>query len=206
MKIIKVNSQNPEKEKIEMALDVLRNGGTVVYPTDTVYGIGASICQEKAVKNIYQMKGRSLDKPVSICLSQVEDIEKLAHLNASLKDLIGKILPGPYTLILKKKETVPSYITAGADNIGIRIPDNAICRDLSREFPVTTTSANLSGNPSPVTAEEACNQLGNHPDIIIDSGPCPGGVSSTVVDLTATPPKVLREGAGMEKLTSLLNG
>ena len=200
MKIIKVNSQNPEKEKIEMALDVLRNGGTVVYPTDTVYGIGASICHEKAVKNIYQMKGRSLDKPVSICLSQVEDIEKLAHLNASLKDLIGKILPGPYTLILKKKETVPSYITAGADKIGIRIPDNAICRDLSKEFPVTTTSANLSGNPSPVSAEEAHNQLGNHPDIIIDSGPCPGGISSTVIDFTVKPPKILREGAGMEKL------
>lgn len=196
MKIIKINGKNPEKEKIEGALDVLRNGGTLVYPTDTVYGLGANIYQEKAVRKIYQMKQRSTDKPLSVCLSQIGDIEKIAHTDPSSEDLIRKILPGPYTLILKKKKAAPSHITGRTDKIGIRIPDNLICRELSREFPITTTSANISGHPSPKSAQEAHQGLGDHPGMIIDSGPCRGGVSSTVVDLTVTPPRILREGAG----------
>ncbi|NYB52627.1 MAG: threonylcarbamoyl-AMP synthase [Methanobacteriaceae archaeon] len=205
MKIIKINAEIPEKEKIEKVLDVLRVGGTVVYPTDTVYGLGANIFSHKAVLNVYQMKKRSQDKPVSVCLASVEDIWKIALVNGKMRGFIQKILPGPYTLILNKKEHVPLQITGGTDKVGIRIPDNNICRELSREFPITTTSANLSGNPSPVSAQEAHRELDDHPDIIIDSGPSPGGLPSTVVDLTATPPRILREGAGMEKLFRCIN-
>jgi L-threonylcarbamoyladenylate synthase len=204
MKLIKIDADSPEKEKIEMALDILRNGGTAVYPTDTVYGLAANIFQEKAVSDVYQMKQRPLNKPTSVCVSQIEDIEPLAHLNQKANDIIQKILPGPYTLILNKKETVPQQITAGTDKIGIRIPDNTICRELSREFPITTTSANISGHPSHKSAQEAHRELGDHPDIIIDSGPCRGGISSTVVDLTVTPARILREGAGMGKLLRVM--
>jgi L-threonylcarbamoyladenylate synthase len=205
MKIIKINAASPEKEKIETALEVLRNGGTVVYPTDTVYGVGANIFQEKAVKAVYQMKERTLDKPVSICLSKTEDIEKIAHVDQSVETIIMKILPGPYTLILNKKENVPSCITAGTGKIGARIPDNTICREISKEFPITATSANISGHSSPKSAQEAVKELDNHPDIILDSGPCKGGISSTVVDLTVTPPQILREGAGIGKLLKIIS-
>ncbi|EKQ54977.1 MAG: Sua5/YciO/YrdC/YwlC family protein [Methanobacterium sp. Maddingley MBC34] len=204
MKIVKINAESPEKEKINMVLDVLRDGGTVVYPTDTVYGLGANIFQEKAVLDVYKMKERSLDKPVSVCLSQIDDIEKIAHVEQSVKTVIRKVLPGPYTIILNSKDTVSPQITGGTDKIGVRIPDNFICREISREFPITTTSANISGHQSPKNAQEARKELDDHPDIIIDSGPCRGGISSTVVDLTVTPPRILREGEGMGKLLQVM--
>mgnify|MGYP001033092732 CR=1 FL=1 len=204
MKLIKVDPENPEKEKMALIRATLGGGGTVVYPTDTVYGLGASIFQEEGVLKVYHMKGRSLNKPVSICLSTIEDIKNITYLDQYKEEIIQKILPGPYTLILNKKEIVPSLITAGMNKIGVRIPDNAICREISREFPITTTSANLSGHPSPKSALEAQRELGDQPDIIIDSGPCSGGISSTVVDLTVTPPQIRREGAGMEKLLQVL--
>lgn len=204
MKLIKVDPENLEKEKLALIRDTLRNGGTVVYPTDTVYGLGASIFQEEAIFKVYHMKERSLNKPVSICLSSIDDIKKIAYLDQVGEELIQKILPGPYTLILNKKDKVPSLLTAGMDKIGVRMPDNIICQELSREFPITTTSANISGNPSPKSAREAQRDLGDQPDIIIDSGPCRGGTSSTVVDLTVTPPQIRRKGAGMEKLIQIL--
>lgn len=205
MNIVKINEKIPEKEKIEKALDILRNDGTVVYPTDTVYGLGVNIFSESAIRKVYQMKRRSLDKPVSVCLACIQDIEKIAIVDGNVKKIISKVLPGPYTLILNKKKNVPSLITAETGKIGIRIPDNRICQELSGEFPITTTSANVSGHPSPKSAQEARNELDDHPDIIFDSGPCKGGISSTVVDLTTTPPHILREGAGMEKLLKCIN-
>ena len=205
MKLIKVDPENPEKKKMVMIREVLSAGGTVVYPTDTVYGLGANIFQEKSVLNVYHMKKRSLNKPISVCVSKIEDIKQVAHLNSPVEKIIKKILPGSYTLILNKKETVPSQITAGMDKIGVRIPDNAICREISREFPITTTSANLSGHPSPKSAQEAQQELDDNPDIIIDSGPCSRGISSTVVDLTVTPPRIVREGAGMGKLRQFMD-
>lgn len=204
MKIIKVDPDNPEKEKMAMVRDTLSGGGTVVYPTDTVYGLGANLFHEDALQNVYLMKRRPLNKPISLCVSKVEDIQQVAHLNPQLDGIIKKILPGPYTLILNKKEIVPLLITGGTDKIGVRIPDNSICREISREFPITTTSANISGHPSPVSAQEARKELDDHPDILIDSGPCSGGISSTVVDLTVSPPRILREGAGMEKLLQFM--
>jgi L-threonylcarbamoyladenylate synthase len=204
MKVIEVDPDNPEKNKMAMIREVLSAGGTVVYPTDTVYGLGANIFHEKAVLNVYHMKVRPLDKPISVCVSKIEDINQVAHMNLQAEKIIQKILPGPYTLILNKKETVPSQITGGMDKIGVRIPDNAICKDISREFPITTTSANLSGHPSPKSAQEAQRELDDNPDILIDSGPCPGGISSTVVDLTVNPPRIVREGAGMAKLRQFL--
>ncbi len=204
MKIIKVDPDNPEKEKMAMVRDSLRGGKIVVYPTDTVYGLGANIFHDDALQKVYLMKRRPLTKPISVCVSQVEDIQQIAHMNPQLEEIIQKILPGPYTLILNKKNIVPLLITGGMDKIGVRIPNNPICRELSREFPITTTSANISGHPSPISAQEARKDLNDHPDIIIDSGPCSGGISSTVVDLTVNPPRILREGAGMEKLLKFM--
>jgi len=204
MKLIKINPENPETAKIEMAREILRQGGTLVYPTDTVYGLAANIFHEKAVLNIYEIKKRSKDKPISICLSQTQDIKTVAQLSPDLEKIIQEILPGSYTLILNKNENLQSRVTAGTDKIGIRIPNNLICRELSRKFPITTTSANISGHQPPLSAREAQKELDDKPDMILDSGPCSGGVSSTVVDLTVTPPRIVREGAGMKKLLSII--
>ena len=204
MKLIKINPENPETAKIEMAREILRQGGTLVYPTDTVYGLAANIFHEKAVLNIYEIKKRSKDKPISICLSQTQDIKTVAQLSPDLEKIIQEILPGSYTLILNKNENLQSRVTAGTDKIGIRIPNNLICRELSRKFPITTTSANISGNQPPLSVREAQKELDDKPDMILDSGPCSGGVSSTVVDLTVTPPRIVREGAGMKKLLSII--
>lgn len=204
MKLIKINPENPETAKIEMAREILRQGGTIVYPTDTVYGLAANIFHEKAVLKVYQMKKRLKNKPISVCLSQIQDIKTVAQLDPDLEKIVQKILPGPYTLILNKKDNLQSRVTAGTDKIGIRIPNNVICRELSRKFPITTTSANLSGHPSPTSARKAQKELDDKPDIILDSGPCSDGISSTVVNLTVTPSRIIREGAGMEKLLSII--
>jgi L-threonylcarbamoyladenylate synthase len=204
MKLIKINPENPETAKIEMAREILRQGGTIVYPTDTVYGLAANIFHEKAVLKVYQMKKRLKNKPISVCLSQIQDIKTVAQLDPDLENIVQKILPGPYTLILNKKDNLQSRVTAGTDKIGIRIPNNDICRELSRKFPITTTSANISGHPSPTSARKAQKELDDKPDIILDSGPCSDGISSTVVDLTVTPSRIIREGAGMEKLLSII--
>jgi len=191
MKIIKLNSQNPEKAKIRQIKGVLENDGIIVYPTDTIYGLGANIYSETAVGKIYSLKNRDYLKPLSVCLSEIEDIEKVAYLKG--KDLIAQILPGPFTIILKKKEHIPSFLTAGSEKIGIRIPDNNICREITREFPITSTSANLSGEKVPKSVNEIKKQLGSSVDLIIDGGPTKG-IPSTVIDLTSHPPKILREG------------
>lgn len=205
MKCIQVDPVNPEEEKIEMVLKILQDGGAVIYPTDTVYGLGVNIFNDKAVRKLYKLKKRSLNKPVSVCLSRIEDIDEIAQVDPFAEKIIRKILPGPFTLILKKKENVPSQITAGEDKVGVRIPDNLICRKISRKFPITTTSANISGKPAPKSAEDVREQLDDKPDLIIDSGPCPGELSSTVVDLTVSPPRILREGEGVKKLLRLIN-
>ncbi len=196
MKIIKIDGMNPEPDKIEIAKRVMKQGSIIVYPTDTVYGIGANIFNEKALLKVFSIKKRSKYKPLSICLSRIEDIEIVAHMDIKTEEIVRKILPGPFTLILKKKDNMFPLLTAGSNKIGVRIPDNRVCMNLSREFPITSTSANISGHDVPESAEEVLKQLGPSVDIILDSGICKHGVQSTVVDMTVYPPKVIREGAG----------
>jgi L-threonylcarbamoyladenylate synthase len=195
MKLIKIDPQNPEKEKIKEAIAVLENGGTVVYPTDTLYGLGANIFREDAVRKVYAIKKRSLNNPISVCVSEIGDINKIAYLDRDAEKIIKKILPGPYTIILRKKEVISPILTGGGEKIGIRIPENRICRDLTQRFPVTTTSANISGKKAPKSLEEVLEELSGLVDIILDDGISREGVPSTVVDLTVRPPRILRKGA-----------
>ena len=202
MKLIKIDALNPEKYKIKLARDTLKVGGIVIYPTDTVYGLGANVFHDEAVKKIYGLKKRPFHKPISICLSTVEDIYQFAFINKEMDEMVQKLLPGPYTLIFEKKEYFKSKVTSGK-RIGIRIPDNPVCRELSLNFPITSTSANISGDVPPKSVKDALNSLGEDSDLIIDSGPCPGKLPSTVVDMTKSPPKIIRHGAGMPFLTKL---
>ncbi|AEG18789.1 L-threonylcarbamoyladenylate synthase [Methanobacterium paludis] len=195
MKIVKINSKKPENEKIALAKKILRNGGIVVYPTDTVYGIGANIFDEKAVQKVYFAKKRSRSKPISICLSRIEDIKEVACIDRDTERIARKILPGPFTLILKKKEGVSPLLTAGEDKIGVRIPDSRICKELSEDFPITTTSANISGMKVPESADGVVKQLGDSVDLILDAGVFEHAVPSTVIDMTVFPLKILRKGS-----------
>lgn len=197
MKILKIDPNNPEKEKINAAVDILKSGGTVVYPTDTVYGIGANIFNTEAAAKIYSIKKRSPNKPLSVCVSKIDDIKKIAFTDENIRNMVKKILPGPFTIILKKKEIVPSILTAGGEKIGIRIPDNKICMKLSKEFPITTTSANISGKKVPESIDGILKQFDDNVDLILDAGTCKHGIHSTVIDMTVSPPKIVRKGAIM---------
>ena len=196
MKILKINANNPEKEKIKAAINVLKSGGTVVYPTDTVYGIGANILDVEAVQKVYQVKKRSPLKPISTCVSKIEDIHKIAHMDEDTEKMIEKILPGPFTVILKKKENVPSILTSGGEKIGVRIPDSKVCMELASAFPITTTSANISGEKIPESLDGILKQLDGNVDLILDAGVCKHGIHSTVIDMTDSP-KIVRKGAVM---------
>lgn len=191
MKIVRIDPQNPEKRKIERAVNILEDGGVVVYPTDTIYGLGANIFREDAVKRVYSLKGRDYSKPLSVCVSKIKDISKIAYLNG-VEEIEG-LLPGPFTIILPKKEIVSSVITAGGGKIGVRIPNNRICMELTRKFPITSTSANLSGEEVPQKVGEIRELWDDGVDLIIDGGKLQGA-PSTVIDWTTKPPKILRKG------------
>lgn len=202
MKIIKTDKNL--KDHLKAARTILEGGGIVLYPTDTLYGLGVNAFNEEAVKRLYRLKRRPLNKPISICLHDTKWIRKVAHINPKIERLITKLLPGPFTIILKKKNTVPQILTGGTEKIGIRIPDNIISRELSKEFPITSTSANISGMKTHNNIKDIIQQIGEV-DIAIDAGPLKGG-ASTVIDLTLDPPKILRKGAGIEKAKKIIAG
>ena len=170
MKIIKIDGTNPEPDKIKIAKNAMKQGSIIIYPTDTVYGIGANIFDEKAILKVFSVKKRPKNKPLSICVSRIQDIKQIAYMDLKTEKIVAKILPGPFTLILKKKNNVSSFLSAGSDKIGIRIPDNKVCRELSRDFPITSTSANISGHDIPESTEEVLKQLGSSVDMMIGCG------------------------------------
>lgn len=194
MKLVKINPQKPEIDKINQAIGVLENEGTVVYPTDTIYGLGANISSENAIKKVYSLKRRSFNKPLSVCVAGIDDIHKIAYLDEKGEQLVGKIFPGPFTIILRKKEHISSVLTASGEKIGVRIPDSKICQELARKFPITTTSANLSGGEAPESVDDVIKQLGDSVDLILDAGKSENKIPSTVIDLTMKTPKILRKG------------
>lgn len=199
MKLLKINPDNPEKKKLKIVIDALKEGKTVVYPTDTVYGIGANALDIEAIKKVYKIKKRMFNKQISICVPTIGYIKKIAHINKETEKIVGQFLPGPFTIILRKKENIPSLLTADEEKIGIRIPDNKVCMELSKEFPITTTSANLSGKEIPESVDGILKQLDDTIDLILDAGICKHGVHSTVIDMTVDPPKIIRKGAIVPK-------
>lgn len=199
MKIIRINPQKPNKKDIDHAIDVMADGGIVLYPTDTIYGLGTNIFNDDALNRLYALKGRSKEKPISICVSNIEKISQLAFIDDKFKDKLSKLLPGPFTIILERKSPVSSILTADSENIGIRIPDNIVCQKLSERFPITASSANISGMPVKNTVGGILDQLGMEVDLVLDAGPLENLEPSTVVDFTHEQPKILRKGAGYFK-------
>jgi len=186
------------QEQIKRGLSILRAGGIVAYPTDTVYGLGASASLPRAVERIYEVKQRPLNMPLPLLLSDVSQITGVTESVPEIAwSLINAFLPGALTLVLLKSSSVSDIISGGATTVAIRIPAHPVPVALVEGLgaPVVGTSANLSGKPSPLTAGEVRSQLGGRVDLIIDGGRCPGGKESTVVDVTGEKPVILREGA-----------
>jgi L-threonylcarbamoyladenylate synthase len=183
---------------LEEAARRLQNGGLVAFPTDTLYGLAAVASQERAVERLFEGKGRPRDRPLPILLASAAAVDGVAaEVSPAARCLMETFWPGGLTLVLRRHPGFRSLALAGGDTVAVRVPAHPIALELLRRVgePLTGTSANLSGHPAPRTAEEVREQLGGRVDLIVDGGPCPGGVESTVVDCTVDPPRVLREGA-----------
>jgi L-threonylcarbamoyladenylate synthase len=192
------------QQQIEQAITILKQGGIVAFPTDTVYGLGAAISIGRAVERVYQVKKRPRSMALPLLLSDKSQISEVARSVPRVAWLLAdKFLPGALTMVLFKSEAVPNIASGGGKTIAIRIPDHPVPLALAQGVgaPIIGTSANLSGKPSPLTANDVRAQLGGKIDLIIDGGRCPGGKESTIVDLTGETPVILREGAiSQEKL------
>jgi L-threonylcarbamoyladenylate synthase len=184
------------QEQVEKGVAILKKGGVVAFPTDTVYGLGASIDIDSAVERVYRIKERPRNMPLPLLLADLSQLEEVAiSIPASARLLADRFWPGPLTLVLLKSAAI-SDIVSSDKTIAVRIPDHPIPTSLARGIgtAIIGTSANLSGQPSTLTAAEARSQLGASVDLIIE-GDCPGGMESTVVDLSGETPVILREGA-----------
>ncbi len=186
------------QEQIKKGISVLKQGGLVAYPTDTVYGLGACANLPKAVERVFDVKRRPRNTALPLLLANKSQVTEVAERVPPIAWLlIRSFLPGALTIVLAKSRSVADIITAGGSTIAVRIPDHPVPIALIKGLgsPIVGTSANLSGQPSPLTADEVYSQLGNRLDLIIDGGRCPGGKESTIVDVTGQTPIVLREGA-----------
>jgi L-threonylcarbamoyladenylate synthase len=194
-------------DAVPRALAVLQTGGLVAFPTDTVYGVGTLAFDGKAVESIYAAKDRPIEKAIPILIADATDLDRVAvDIPEAARRLADRFWPGPLTLLVPKRAGLPEAVSATA-TVGVRVPDHDVARALLRAAgPMAVTSANISGAPSPVTAQEVYDQLQGRIALIIDGGRTPGGVPSTLVDCTAPGLKILRAGpVSDEDLYSVLN-
>ncbi len=198
------------QKQVEQGISILKQGGIVAFPTDTVYGLGACVSIHPAVERVYAVKERPRNMALPLLLADTSQITKVAQTVPPIAWLlINNFLPGALTIVLPRFNSVPDIITGGRTTVAIRIPDHPIPIALARGLgtPIVGTSANLSGRPSPLTADEVYSQFGDRIDFIIDGGQCPGGKESTIVDVTGEMPVVLREGAiSREELERVCEG
>ena len=193
-------------DSILRALAVLKRGGLVAFPTDTVYGVGALAFDENAIASIYAAKDRPVEKAIPILIGEADELDKVGiDIPAAARRLASRFWPGPLTILVPKRTDLPESVSATA-TVGVRVPDHQVARALLRVAgPMAVTSANISGGQSPVSAQEVFEQLGGRIPLIIDGGKTPGGVPSTLVDCTTPELRILREGPiRLEELHSAL--
>jgi len=195
--IIKVNSNNVDVSRIRKAAKVIKEGGLVAFPTETVYGLGADAFDPRAVAKIFEVKRRPLEDPLIIHISKKEDLFELAiNISNTALKLTKRFWPGPLTVVLKKSDIVPDIVTAGLDTVAIRMTSNQIALTLIKEAqtPIAAPSANLFSRPSPTTSQHVLDDLEGKVDLVIDGGRTDIGLESTVLDLTQDTPYILRPG------------
>lgn len=187
-----------ERRAPRRALEVLRRGGVLVYPTDTVYGVGCRIDQEAAVRRIYALKGRAPTEPLPVLLADPAQLDEYGTtISAAARRLAALHWPGALTIVVRRSTRMPALVAGGGGTIGLRVPGHPLPRALIRELgvPIVGTSANSHGAPPPLTAQQVVFDLGDRVDLVIDGGRASLGRESTVIDATVDPPRVLRQGA-----------
>ncbi|MDP3954116.1 MAG: L-threonylcarbamoyladenylate synthase [bacterium] len=201
MKTIKIDLKNNYDIAIEKAAKVLEKGGTIVFPTETVYGLGANALNESAVEQVFNIKRRPPSKPVPIVARNLTWVKELAYIHPKLEKPLGQIWPSATTVILPKRDIIPWITTAKQNSIGIRVPEYAFINKLLAKFgyPLTATSANISGMPATGNIDDIKKMFGPdsvwRPDLIIDAGNLPPNQPSTILDLTTIRPRITRVGA-----------
>jgi L-threonylcarbamoyladenylate synthase len=208
--VVKNELPSQLQSEIERGIVILKNGGVIAYPTDTVYGLGCAAFNHEAVARIFQVKQRPISMPLPILVSSEEQILTVAaSFPESARILVRRFMPGGLTVIVEKSRAVPGIVTSGGRTVGVRIPDHPVALAIIRGLgaPIIGTSANISTRPSPLTATEVREQLGDTVDLIIDGGRCPGGRESTIIDVTGEIPRVVRAGAvPLEDIRKALGG
>jgi L-threonylcarbamoyladenylate synthase len=198
-KIEKIDETSPDAKILERAAKLINRGEVVVCPTDTGYAFSANALDTRSVARVFHLKGRAYSNPIHIAVNSISEADKYAHVSEAARHLAGHYLPGALTLVLPKRETIPSLLVAGLDTVGIRIPANRVILRLAEMtgLPLTATSANISGRPGTYSIEEVVTQLGENLQqvaLILDQGPLKVRDLSTIVDLAASPPQLIRQG------------
>jgi len=200
MKVYRCVNGKLSAKDLDDVVNIVKNGELIVYPSETVYGIGANIFDEGAMKKVYLAKRRPFDMPLSVGVSDKTMASKIAEIDESAEKLIDKFMPGPLTIIVKKKKCVPDIVTANSQKVGIRIPDHPVAMQIiKRTGPIVATSANLHSKPDTVKMEDAQKDLGETVSAYIDSGPCPLGRPSTIIWLMDGEVEIIRQGAITKK-------
>jgi len=206
--VLRLSAEHPEMDEIRIAANVIRKGGTVAFPTETVYGLGADALNPEAVMEIFIAKKRPPDNPIIVHVADSEEVYRLAReAPKAAEKLMDEFWPGPLTLVLKRSKVVPDVTVVGLETVAIRMPDNKVALALisESETPIAAPSANLAGKPSPTTAKHVIEDLAGRIDVVLDAGPTKIGVESTVIDMTTNPPQILRPGGTPhEKLERVL--
>ncbi len=195
--VIPINPAAPNPAILARTAAVLRAGGLVVYPTETVYGLAAAALSPEAVQRVFHAKGRPAAQPLPVQIGQPADIDSLAQdIPAEARALLAAFFPGPLTLVLPRRPAVPDLVTGGGETVGLRMPDHPVALGVLRAFggPLVCPSANLTTRPAPMSAAEALADLEGRVDLILDGGPTTDRTPSTVLDLTTRPARLLREG------------
>jgi L-threonylcarbamoyladenylate synthase len=200
-KIFRVSPRNPEVNVITAAVDVIKDGGLIEYPTDTVYGLGVNALNSEAVIRVFNVKQRPLNKPLPLAVSGLGMASKLAIINDKARKLVKVFWPGALTIILKKKLVVPSIVVSGGTSVGLRMPNHAVPLMITKMcgFPLIATSANKHGKPNILGVQGAIRQIGNEVDLVLDCGKT-RGQPSTIIDLTKMPPQIVRTGSVTKKM------
>ncbi|MDO8556082.1 MAG: L-threonylcarbamoyladenylate synthase [Nanoarchaeota archaeon] len=196
--LLKINPKKPQPSLIQQAATLIKQGQLVAFPTETVYGLGADAFNTQAVQNIFKAKGRPADNPLIVHIAKKKEFFNLTtHAPALTKKLIQKFWPGPLTIVCWKNDHIPDIVTAGLPKVALRMPKNNIALHLitAAGTPIAAPSANLSGKPSPTTAEHVLEDFHNAIPCIIDGGKTNHGIESTVLDITTQPPTLLRPGS-----------
>lgn len=186
-----------EEDDLQCAADIIKSGGTVIFPTETVYGLGADALDPNAAEKIFKAKGRPSDNPLIVHIAKIEDLNRIAaEIPENAKKLMENFWPGPLTLIFKKSDSIPSEVTGGLDTVAVRMPKNETARRLieKSEVPIAAPSANLSGKPSPTTVVHVKEDMDGRVDAVIDGGDCTVGLESAVLDVSTQIPTLYRPG------------